>query len=178
MTSPEAGTRQGVCYGLKELLENISRAQLTEHLSQLLPTVQLALVDPAPPVRQVIPGSSGWSLLLHICNQSPPSSPAGWAGQPESERMLWLQAAGAAFSILFKGGAGSAVDAVIPSLLTGLEGDSKQAGQALEGLRVILGVRPGTLASMIPRLLRPPLHSTALRALGSLAEAAGAQPHW
>ncbi|KAK9840722.1 hypothetical protein WJX81_000165 [Elliptochloris bilobata] len=134
ITSPEAGTRQGVCYGLKELLENISRAQLTEHLSQLLPTVQLALVDPALPVRQ---------------------------------------AAGAAFSILFKGGASSAVDAVIPSLLSGLEGDSKQAGQALEGLRVILGVRPGTLAGMVPRLLRQPLHSTALRALGSLAEAAG-----
>ena len=54
MAAPEAATRQGVCYGLKELLENISRAQLTEHLSQLLPTVQLALVDPSPPVRQVL----------------------------------------------------------------------------------------------------------------------------
>lgn len=43
---------------------------------------------------------------------------------------------------------------------------------------MILGVRPGTLASMVPRLLRPPLHSTALRALGSLAEAAGARLHW
>lgn len=56
MTSSEAATRQGVCYGLKELLENISRTQLTEHLSQLLPTVQLALVDPSPPVRQVLTG--------------------------------------------------------------------------------------------------------------------------
>ena len=65
------------------------------------------------------------------------------------------------------------MDAVIPSLLAGLEGDSKQAGQALEGLRVILGVRPGTLASMLPKLLHAPLHSSALRALGSLAEAAG-----
>lgn len=68
------------------------------------------------------------------------------------------------------------MDAVIPSLLAGLEGDSKQSSQALEGLRVILGVRPGTLASMVPRLLRTPLHSTALRALGSLAEAAGMYP--
>ena len=178
MTSPEAGTRQGVCYGLKELLENISRAQLTEHLSQLLPTVQLALVDPAPPVRQVLPGCSGWCAF--------PARPPpvmvfqplrlGWVGW--SKQVCWMQAAGAAFSILFKGGAGSAVDAVIPSLLSGLEGDGKQSGQALEGLRVILGVRPGTLASMVPRLLRPPLHSTALRALGSLAEAAGAPWHW
>ena len=111
-----------------------------------------------------------------MCNRVTTFKPQrlGWSGK-EACLHKWLQAAGAAFSILFKGGAGSAVDAVIPTLLSGLEGDSKQAGQALEGLRVILGVRPGTLTSMVPRLLRPPLHSTALRALGSLAEAAGAQ---
>jgi len=163
MASPEASTRQGVCFGLKELLENITWAQLTEHLSQLLPTVQLALLDTSPPVRQARPAE-------------PP------AARPRGRRVrraltpACAQAAGAAFSILFKGGAGSAVDAVIPSLLAGLEGDAKQAGQALEGLRVILGVRPGTLTSMVPRLLRPPLQATALRALGSLAEAAGGRP--
>ncbi len=59
------------------------------------------------------------------------------------------QAAGSAFNILFKGGAGSAVDSVIPALLAGLEGESHQASQALEGLRVILGVRPQTLGSMV-----------------------------
>jgi hypothetical protein len=59
------------------------------------------------------------------------------------------QAAGSAFNVLFKGGAGSAVDSVVPSLLAGLEGDSRQAAQALEGLRVILGVRPQTLSSMV-----------------------------
>ena len=125
--------------------------------------------------------------------------------------MLLGQAAGSAFNILFKGGAGSAVDSVIPALLAGLEGDSKQASQALEGLRVILGVRPQTLSSMVrcsprlqdcasscrtscghfvqtvyshdfyilvqvPKLLKPPLHATALQAIGSLAEVAGSQP--
>jgi hypothetical protein len=59
------------------------------------------------------------------------------------------QAAGSAFNILFKGGAGSAVDSVIPALLAGLEGKAHEASQALEGLRVILGVRPQTLGSMV-----------------------------
>jgi hypothetical protein len=63
---------------------------------------------------------------------------------------MWGQAAGAAFGVLFKGGAGSAVDSVIPSLLAGLEArETAAAAQALEGLRVILGVRPQTLASMV-----------------------------
>lgn len=44
---------QGVCYGLKELLDNITRQQLAENLGSLLPTVQSALVDPDPGVRQV-----------------------------------------------------------------------------------------------------------------------------
>lgn len=44
---------QGVCYGLKELLDNITRQQLAENLSSLLPTVQAALVDADPGVRQV-----------------------------------------------------------------------------------------------------------------------------
>ena len=60
-----------------------------------------------------------------------------------------LQAAASAFNILFKSGGGSAVESVIPTLLAGLEGSSEQASQALEGLRVILGVRPQTLGSMV-----------------------------
>ena len=52
MASPDPATRQGVCYGLKELLDNITRQQLAEHLGTLLPTVQAALVDADPGVRQ------------------------------------------------------------------------------------------------------------------------------
>ena len=119
-----------------------------------------------------------------------------------SEMLNCLQAAASAFNILFKSGGGSAVESVIPTLLAGLEGSSEQASQALEGLRVILGVRPQTLGSMVgalfpdiksalqscatsvsqaqisvnvqvPKLLRPPLHSTNLHALAALAEVAG-----
>ena len=45
--------------------------------------------------------------------------------------------------------------------------------QALEGLRVILGVRPQTLATMVPKLLRGTMTATNCKALGSLAEVAG-----
>ncbi|DBB12167.1 TPA: hypothetical protein ACH3X3_006274 [Trebouxia sp. C0006] len=134
MQDPEASTRQGVCTGLKEVLDNISREQLQEYLAQLLPTVQAALCDEDTTVRQ---------------------------------------AAGGAFSILFKGGTGGAVDSIIPTLLHGLDGNAKQSAQALEGLRVILGVRPQTLATMVPKLLRGTLTSTNCKALGSLAEVAG-----
>ena len=48
------------------------------------------------------------------------------------------------------------------------------ATQALEGLRVVLGVRPQLLSVMVPRLIKPPVTSTNLRALGALAEVAGA----
>ena len=84
-----------------------------------------------------------------------------------------MQAAGSAFGTLFKGSAGGAVEGVVPALLSGLEGAPDQAAQALEGLRVILSVRPQALSSMVPRLLRPPLQPPAVRALGSLAEVAG-----
>jgi hypothetical protein len=53
MDAPDAATRQGVCYGLKELLDNITRGQLAEHLPALLPTVQAALTDTDPSVRTV-----------------------------------------------------------------------------------------------------------------------------
>jgi hypothetical protein len=49
--------------------------------------------------------------------------------------------------------------------------------QALEGLRVVLGVRPQLLSVMVPRLIKPPITSTNLRALGALAEVAGAAIH-
>jgi len=40
-----------------------------------------------------------------------------------------MQAAGGAFSILFKGGTGGAVDSIIPTLLHGLDGNAKQSAQ-------------------------------------------------
>ena len=53
MQDGEPSTRQGVCTGLKEVLDNITREQLQEYLAQLLPTVQAALCDEDTSVRQV-----------------------------------------------------------------------------------------------------------------------------
>lgn len=138
LADERADTRQGVCYGLREVLDGVSRGQLAEHLGELLPAVQAALTDEDAGVRT---------------------------------------AAAAAFGVLFKGGAGSAVDSIIPSLMLALEGGGKSAGQALEGLRVILGVKPGTINAMLPRLAKPPLSAGHVRALGELAEAAGPSTH-
>jgi hypothetical protein len=82
------------------------------------------------------------------------------------------EAAGAAFGILFRGGAHSAVDSVVPSLLTGLDAESHYAA-SVEGLRVILGVRPATFNGVAPKLLKAPVTGAALRALGELAGVAG-----
>ena len=53
MASEDAATRQGVCYGIQEVLANVSRTQLADMLPQLLPTVQTALCDVDASVRAV-----------------------------------------------------------------------------------------------------------------------------
>ncbi|GIL73837.1 hypothetical protein Vretimale_5312 [Volvox reticuliferus] len=133
INSDSAATRQGVCLGLKEVLDNLGRHQLQEHLAEVLPTVQSALTDANAGVRE---------------------------------------AAGAAFGILFKGsggaGGGSAVDGVVPSMLAGLEHDRRYR-ESLEGLRVILQVRPQIFHFVCPKLLHRPLLLNNVRALGELA---------
>ncbi|KAG2489371.1 hypothetical protein HYH03_012201 [Edaphochlamys debaryana] len=136
VSSPSAATRQGVCLGLREVLDNMGRHQLQEHLAEVLPTVQAALTDADSGVRE---------------------------------------AAGGAFGILFKGsggaGGGSAVDGVVPSMLAGLEHDRRYK-ESLEGLRVILQVRPQIFHFVCPKLLHRPLQLNNVRALGELAPAA------
>lgn len=44
MASPEATTRQGVCNGLKEVMENATRTQLADHLADLLAPIQVLIV--------------------------------------------------------------------------------------------------------------------------------------
>lgn len=111
----------------------MTRHQLGEHLSDILPPIQGALCDADPAVRE---------------------------------------AAGAAFGVLFKGGAHGAVESVVPSLLHGLDSPA-HAGQSLEGLRVILSVRPQVFNGMVPKLLKAPVSSAGLRAIGQLAATAG-----
>ena len=74
LQAQEASRRQGVCIGLAEVLENITRQQLQEHLSELLPAVQSALCDSDAGVRQVGTGSVlplAWYVATHTVLRSP-----------------------------------------------------------------------------------------------------------
>ena len=51
LSHPDEGTREGVCTGLVEVLDNASRQQLAPHLGTLVPAVQQALCDDSPAVR-------------------------------------------------------------------------------------------------------------------------------
>ena len=51
LSHPDAGTREGVCTGLVEVLDSASRQQLAPHLGSLVPAVQQALCDDSPAVR-------------------------------------------------------------------------------------------------------------------------------
>ena len=86
-------------------------------------------------------------------------------------------AAGGALEIIFQTGGGSVADAVIPSLLSGLHGDEERVKKSLEGLRVVLGVRPQLLAVMVPKLVEPPLSKNDIIALGALSEVSGNAIH-
>ena len=53
MGSPDTSTRQGVCYGIQEVLQSVTRQQLSEMLPVVLPTIQTALCDEEESVRTV-----------------------------------------------------------------------------------------------------------------------------
>ena len=146
------------------MLENITRQQLQEHLSELLPAVQSALCDSDAGVRQV--GTAVSTVLPLTWSRAAGSLQAAglvathtvlrshfhWAGPDADVRValcmawrlcapkshiygssLFVQAAGGAVSILFRGSSGGAVDSVIPSLLQGLDGSAQQSAQVSGG---------------------------------------------
>ena len=53
MGSADVSTRQGVCYGIQEVLQSVTRQQLSELLPMVLPMIQTALCDDAESVRTV-----------------------------------------------------------------------------------------------------------------------------
>jgi len=83
------------------------------------------------------------------------------------------EAAGAALGSMFRGGGGGVVEQVVPGLLRGLEGDISEHRQAMEGLGVILSVRPQSFRDIAPRLAIEPLEATRVEALAELAQLAG-----
>ncbi|KAI5063295.1 hypothetical protein GOP47_0021842 [Adiantum capillus-veneris] len=83
------------------------------------------------------------------------------------------EAAGLAFSTLFKSAGMQAVDEIVPNLLNALETE-ETSETALDGLKQILSVRTAAvLPHILPKLVKPPLTSLNAHALGALAEVAG-----
>lgn len=162
MPAEAASTRAGVCEGLREVIENATRQQLAEHMVHILPAVQNALCDDEEEVRAAA-GKAMEVLFRHSGTGT--GTGAGAGGLSGST----------GFST---NNGGAAADNVVPSLLKDLESDDPQtAAQALEGLRVVLSVRPQLLSAMVPRLVKPPHRASALRAVGALVEVAGAAMH-
>ncbi|KAL6771130.1 hypothetical protein ACKKBF_B34035 [Auxenochlorella protothecoides x Auxenochlorella symbiontica] len=163
-------------------------------LSQIVPILREGMNDPSPQTRQVrvTVGVADWTAggvcsglrdVLEnaardqLAQHLPSLLPAIQAAlcDPDPEVRL---AAGGVFNVLFKSGGAASLDSVVPALLASLDApEAERQAQALEGLRVILGVRPSLLGSMLPRLTRPPPVATKLRALGTLCEVAGAALH-
>lgn len=149
-------------------------------LMQILPILKAGMASPQPETRagvcsglcEVMENATKQQLAEHLGELLPAVQEALC-----DEDAAVRAAAGSVINVLFKSGGGSVVDSVIPSLLMGLEKDEDFAAKALEGLRVLLGVRPQLLSAMTPRLINSPVSSTNLRALGALAEVAGSAIH-
>lgn len=69
------------------------------------------------------------------------------------------EAAGEAFGILFRGGGGGMIETVVPGLLQSLD-NAATMDKSLEGLRVILSVRPQTFSHVLPKLMAKPYSSS------------------
>ncbi|XP_078427732.1 putative protein kinase regulator ILITHYIA [Wolffia australiana] len=130
----DASRRQGVCFGLSEVMASAGKNQLIGFMSDLIPTIRVALCDSSPEVRE---------------------------------------AAGLAFSTLYKSAGLQAIDEIVPTLLHALE-DEDASHTALDGLKQILSVRTAAvLPHILPKLVNPPLSAFNAHALGALAEVAG-----
>jgi hypothetical protein len=125
MGSPDVSTRQGVCYGIQEVLQSVTRQQLSELLPMVLPMIQTALCDDAESVRTVSEPVKSMKTLSALCLLDLRCPGTIWPERQSQWTVCGPQAAGGAFGILFKGG-GGAVDQVIPSLLASLSGDDAQ----------------------------------------------------
>eukprot|EP00245_Coleochaete_scutata_P006610 TRINITY_DN2110_c0_g4_i1.p1 TRINITY_DN2110_c0_g4~~TRINITY_DN2110_c0_g4_i1.p1 ORF type:complete len:1158 (-),score=253.89 TRINITY_DN2110_c0_g4_i1:298-3738(-) len=89
------------------------------------------------------------------------------------------EAAGQAFSTLYKHAGMAVVDDIVPALLNALK-DERTSHTALDGLKQILSVRTAAvLPHILPKLVQTPISAFNAHAVGALAEVAGAglNPH-
>lgn len=118
---------------------------------------------------EVIASAGRHQLSAHMSELIPAVRIALCDSSPEVQ-----EAAGQAFSALYKNAGMSVVDEIVPALLKGLEAEGDSAS-ALGGLKQILSVRTAVvLPHVLPKLVKPPMTAFNAHALGALAEVAGA----
>ena len=88
----DVATKQGVCFGLAEVMQAASREQLEEHLPSLLPAVQAALCDGAAPVRAAAADALSALVAMFgprvVAATIEPMLQAAELGNDEAERAL------------------------------------------------------------------------------------------
>jgi len=160
-----ASTRRGAALGLREVIDATPRLQMAKHSKELAAALQGSLADADAGVRSAA-GAAFGALFRGGGGggSSSSSSSAAAGGDRKGDRGEGGPGAGG----------GPSLDGVLPGMLESLSGTEPGASQALEGLRVLLGVRPGALASVVPRLLARAQQAdaagrSACKAIGSLA---------
>ncbi|XP_073041088.1 protein ILITYHIA [Primulina eburnea] len=146
-------------------------------LPLIVPILSQGLSDPNPSRRQgvciglsEVMASAGKSQILTFMDELIPTIRTALCDSVIEVR----EAAGLAFSTLYKSAGMQAIDEIVPTLLHALE-DDQTSDTALDGLKQILSVRTSAvLPHILPKLVQLPLSAFNAHALGALAEVAGA----
>ncbi|XP_056168131.1 protein ILITYHIA isoform X1 [Syzygium oleosum] len=145
-------------------------------LPMIIPILAQGLKDPNAGRRQgvciglsEVMASAGRSQLLAFMDELIPTIRTALCDSMPEVR----EAAGLAFSTLYKSAGMQAIDEIVPTLLRALEHD-QSSDTALDGLKQILSVRTAAiLPHILPKLVQLPLSAFNAHALGALAEVAG-----
>ncbi|KAF8017892.1 hypothetical protein BT93_H2950 [Corymbia citriodora subsp. variegata] len=145
-------------------------------LPMIIPILAQGLKDPDGGRRQgvciglsEVMASAGKSQLLTFMDELIPTIRTALCDSTHEVR----EAAGLAFSTLYKSAGMQAIDEIVPTLLRALE-DDQSSDTALDGLKQILSVRTAAvLPHILPKLVQLPLSAFNAHALGALAEVAG-----
>ncbi|KAK4775828.1 hypothetical protein SAY87_023789 [Trapa incisa] len=169
---PSSERRQAAGRSLGELVRKLGERVLP----MIIPILSKGLKDSNSSRRQgvciglsEVMASAGRSQLLSFMDELIPTIRTALCDSMPEVR----EAAGLAFSTLYKSAGMQAIDEIVPTLLHALE-DDETSDTALDGLKQILSVRTAAvLPHILPKLVDMPLSAFNAHALGALAEVAG-----
>ncbi|KAG9447741.1 hypothetical protein H6P81_013869 [Aristolochia fimbriata] len=172
LASSSSERRQVAGRSLGELVRKLGERVLP----LIIPILAKGLKDPNPGRRQgvciglsEVMASAGKHQLLNFMDELIPTIRTALCDSTSEVR----EAAGLAFSTLYKSAGMQAIDEIVPTLLHALE-DDETSDTALDGLKQILSVRTvAVLPHILPKLVQLPLSAFNAHAIGALADVAG-----